>query len=212
MKRHAIAMAVATVLSLLASACGPTGEPAQAASKATPASGGCPSLGSLSETFDASGTPLVFDFRHPAGFEVRSAKAIDDFGYQIDLAQASGGASPATISVLQVAAPSDSPTPADIPTPEQVERSPALQAMAEMLPKPAETTDFGGHQVATFRAVTDTKVVYKFNLPDGDGYRTVDVHFYPPAGPGNCVAMMQDLATQWIGQLVPRQAVDAERL
>lgn len=219
-------MVMVSATALVAAGCGPSVDPALAqgptdredatAGTAADASsmasrGECPSPGPLAEAFDVSGTPLVFDFRHPAGFVVRSAQDMGDGIYKIELARevAVAGQLPRTsvISVLQLPSPGDSPIPPGIPTSEQIAGNATFQAMADLLPKPAETIDFDGRTIKTFRTVTDTKVVYKFNLPDGDHYQTVDVHFYPPPGPANCVPVMESLATQWIRQLMPRKPV-----
>lgn len=170
----------------------------------------CPPFGAFSETFDASGTPLAFTFRHPAGFVVQRSEAVGDSLYQVDLRrEIKRGDRPsrhATISILQTLAPQDSPIPQAIVTARQQKDSPVFQAMTEMIPKPAETIDYGGRPVETFRTVTDSKVVYKFNLPDDDGYRTLDVHFYPPDGSAACLARMEAMATEWVGHLTPKPA------
>lgn len=213
-------LAFASATACITAGCSSAGEPPQArnSSSRTGArdapmadaapmvrSNECPPLGPLSEPFDASGTPLVFDFRHPDGFTVRSAEAISDSIYKIELVREAEGPNPGTISVMQLPGPGDSPVPPGIPTKEQVARSPALQAMADTLPEAAETIDFDGQRVVTYRAVTDHKVVYKFNLPDRDGYRTVDVHFFAPNASTECIPGMEALAADWVRQLVPRQ-------
>lgn len=213
-------LAFASAIAFIAAGCDPAGETSQAQDSSTGAdtgevpvsdaasaapSSGCPSPGPLSEIFDASGTPLVFDFRHPADFVVRSAEALGEGMYKVDLVREADGPYPGSISVMQLSAPGDNPMPPGIPTPEQVARSPALQAMADTLPEPAETIGFAGRQVVTYRAVTDDKVVYKFNLPDGDGYQTVDVHFFAPDASAECLPATQELASDWVRQLTPRQ-------
>src|SRR3546814_7957504 len=186
---HNKLLAFASAIAFIAAGCSPAGEPSQArdsstgtdtgeapvsdAASAAPSSG-CASLGPLSETFDAAGTPLVFDFRHPAGFVGRSAEAIGDGIYKIELVRDARGPNPATISVMQLPAPGDNPMPPGIPTPEQVARSPALQAMAATLPEPAETIHFARRQVVTYRAGTDHTVVTQITPPPGGGHPTAN--------------------------------------
>ncbi len=211
-------------MALLIGGCGPSGESVQAHSAnadtaaaqpaparmatATPSQDDCPPPGPLSQAFDGSDMPLVFDFRLPTGYAVRSAEPVHEAMYKLDLErEIDRGDRPsrhAVISILQTRAPQDGPVSQVVATAREQKDSPVFRAMADMLPRSAETIGFGGRQVQTFRTVTDSKVIYKFNLPVDGHYRTVDVHFYPPPGPAGCVATMETLAAEWIQQLSPR--------
>src|SRR3546814_18932046 len=130
---HNKLLAFASAIAFIAAGCSPAGEPSQArdsstgtdtgeapvsdAASAAPPSG-CAALGPLSETFDAAGTPLVFDFRHPAGFVGRSADAIGDGIYKTERVRDARGPNPQTISVLQPPPPCDHPRPPGLPHPE----------------------------------------------------------------------------------------------
>lgn len=220
-------------MALLVAACGTSeapapepsddADPASAQSAAEPTSSGdaqaaiaasdtCPPPGPFSETFDAAGTPLVFTSRHPAGFGVYISKAVGASSYKVDLRREIEPGDPtsrhATISILQRPAPGDSPIPLSITAARKLKdnNSPVVQASASSRPKPAETIDYGGTQVETFRVVTESKVIYSFNLPSDDGYRTLGVHFHPMDSSAACLARMEAMAAEWVGHLAPKPA------
>ena len=185
----------------------PTGEArATEAASAT----GCPDLGGPSESYDAAGTPLLFDFRYPAGFQVSKEQDMGTL-YQLDLrrdVEIDGRGRQIYFSIIQGLRELDSEVPAEIRMARERPDSPRVQAMAELMPEPAGEIDFGGGTVPLFRVDTESKTVYKFHLPHGGGYYSVNVEFAPSLSATECLEEMRRVAGEWVGGLTPNPAAE----
>jgi hypothetical protein len=166
----------------------------------------CPPLGDLTQTWDATGTPLVFDFRYPAGFEVREDRMVSESMYQLDMHKSvefDGQSRQVVLSIIQLTEPVDNAIPAEVTTAQEQADNPLFQALAEMLPKPAGEFSYGGRTVPLFRTETDEKVIYRFNLPGEGGYYRLNVHFVPTHQAVACADRLKELGAAWVQRLTP---------
>jgi hypothetical protein len=179
---------------------------AETAAKRASGEPSCPSFGEPTRTWDASGTPLVFNLRYPEGFEVRKNSMVGDSMYQLDLVRElefAGSSRRVSISILQSLEPSQDAVPLQVKMMREHADSPVMKAMQDSAPADAGEISFRGKTVPIFRISTDSKVVYMFNLPAEGGFRSVDVHLNALAIGSMCIDRLTELGDAWVRRLTP---------
>lgn len=180
------------------------------ATEATPAesrteAGGCPPLGEPTESADLGETPLVFNFRHPEGFQVRKSENLGSM-YMVELrkpVEIDGRDRDVVISIVQGVKAVANDIPFSVKGAAAIANNPAMKALAENLPKPAGEISFAGVTVPLFRIETEDKAVYHFNLPGDGGFYEVNVHFVPTHQSTACSDRLKELGEQWVQTLSP---------